>query len=206
MDRSAFMSITELPLSQANLWYPFVNKAMRVNRIIEKKEKAMFMAVIMAESNAFRSTVDNMEYSIDELKREFQGSLSHYQAEMLGGTVYQEPKREAIANLVYARRNGNIGVHDGWKYRPRGLIPVVGVDNYARIGRIFNMDFVKEPELIEKPDVAAMTAGHIWRSSGAAELDSMVALCQLFNGRTSSKLAAYNFYLSNACKGLSVRR
>jgi predicted chitinase len=36
-----------------------------------KKEKAMFMAVIMAESNAFRSTVDNMEYSIDELKENF---------------------------------------------------------------------------------------------------------------------------------------
>ncbi|HAV1601611.1 TPA: hypothetical protein JG832_002502 [Enterobacter hormaechei subsp. xiangfangensis] len=205
MDRPTFMTISGLTLSQSNIWYPLINKAMRINGIIEKKERALFLAVILGESNGLTRTVDNMTYSVNELKREFSGCMTTYQAEMLGGNAFQEPKCEAVANLVYAHKYGNSGIHDGWKYRPRGLIPVIGVNNYSLLGRIYGIDLVGSPELMEKPDIATQTAGYLWRTKGANRLETLSALCQLFNGRSTEKLKSYLHYYALACKGLSVK-
>jgi len=47
---------------------------------------------------------------------------------------------------------------EGFKYRGRGMIQLTGKDNYARIGKKIGVDLVKNPDLANRPDVAAKVA------------------------------------------------
>ncbi len=56
---------------------------------------------------------------------------------------------------------GNDLPGDGAKYIGRGAIQVTGKDNYKMIRDRIGIDVVKEPELLERPEVAAR-ASLVW--------------------------------------------
>ena len=73
-----------------------------------------------------------------------------------------------------AKALGNKRVGDGAKFKGRGYIQLTGRDNYTRASQqIFGDDrLVKNPELVEKPEVAAKVAVWYWNSRVASKVDN----------------------------------
>ena len=71
---------------------------------------------------------------------------------------------KALANHVYANRNGNRdeASGDGWRYRGRGLIQLTGRANYTRAAAALNRPYVEQPDLVLEPADACLTAAWFW--------------------------------------------
>ena len=66
----------------------------------------------------------------------------------------KDPK--AFFNKMYGDQLGNkAGTDDGYNFRGRGMIQLTGRDNYAKYGKLAGYDLEKNPELMNKADVAA---------------------------------------------------
>ena len=62
---------------------------------------------------------------------------------------------EAYFNKVYDGRMGNTSPGDGYKYRGRGFIQITVKDMYNRVGKLIGEDLVGNPDLANKPEIAA---------------------------------------------------
>ena len=105
---------------------------------------AHFLAQCGHESGNFRVTSENLNYSVDGLKkifgRYFQGNLAESYA--------RNP--EKIASRVYGGRmgNGTEETKEGFKFRGRGFIQLTGKDNYKAFGLSINEDICSNPDLV----------------------------------------------------------
>lgn len=106
---------------------------------------AHFLAQIGHESGGFRSVFENLNYSVDGLKRVFR---KYFKQDGMAEAYARKP--ELIASRVYANRmgNGDEGSRDGWKYRGRGYIQLTGKNNYARFNDFIEDDVVSDPDLV----------------------------------------------------------
>lgn len=94
-------------------------------------------------------------------------------------------KPEQIANIVYGNRMGNNALGDGWKYRGRGLIQITGKYNYSACGEALGLDLIAQPELLEKPQHACISAAWFWATNGLntlADAGKFEAITQRING------------------------
>ena len=142
------MSITQQQLQQilpnagqtAGVFVPVLNTAMVRFQIVGPKRIAAFIAQIGHESGQFRylRELGNDQY----LSKYDTGSL----AKRLGNT----PDADG----------------DGQKYRGRGLIQITGRANYMMCGEALALDLINQPELLEKPQHACMSAAWFWASRG----------------------------------------
>lgn len=71
-----------------------------------------------------------------------------------------------------AKALGNKQVGDGAKYKGRGYIQLTGRDNYKRAGQALGLPLEKQPELVEKPEIAAKVAVWYWNSRVASKVDN----------------------------------
>lgn len=200
MDKSLFMQITSMGLADADLWYPLFMRTLRVNKIDKRQDRLFFLSVICAESNSFSQLVDDMDYSSAELKQHFTPRMTAYQCEMLGRTLKQPAQGKAIANLYYNHKNGNSQPSDGWRYRPRGLLPCVGVNTYSHLSKVFDVDLIQCPDLLCEPELAMQSAGYLWRYRGANKLDSLGQISYLFDGNGTAYNKWFKFILSEESK------
>lgn len=78
----------------------------------------------------------------------------------------RQPK--ALANVVYAARNGNGKVEsgDGWAYRGRGLIQLTGRGNYRRAEAGTGLPCEAQPQLVAEHAGATLTSGWYWHANG----------------------------------------
>ncbi len=138
------MSITQQQLLQilpnagpvAGVFVPVLNAAMVHYQIIGPKRVAAFIAQIGHESGQLK-----------------------YIKEIWGPTAAQA-KYEGRKDL------GNTVAGDGSKYRGRGLIQITGRANYMACGEALGLDLIKQPELLEKPQHACMSAAWFWATRG----------------------------------------
>ena len=138
------MSITQQQLLQilpnagpvAGVFVPVLNAAMGHYQIVGTKRVAAFIAQIGHESGQLK-----------------------YVKEIWGPTAAQA-KYEGRKDL------GNTVAGDGSKYRGRGLIQITGRANYMACGEALGLDLIKQPELLEKPQHACMSAAWFWTTKG----------------------------------------
>ena len=142
------MSITQQQLLQilpnagpvAGVFVPVLNAAMGHYQIVGTKRVAAFIAQIGHESGQLK-----------------------YVKEIWGPTAAQA-KYEGRKDL------GNTVAGDGSKYRGRGLIQITGRANYMACGEALGLDLIKQPELLEKPQHACMSAAWFWVTKGLSTL------------------------------------
>ncbi len=124
----------------AGVFVPVLNTAMNRYQIVGAKRVAAFIAQIGHESGQLK-----------------------YVKEIWGPTVAQT-RYEGRADL------GNTEPDDGSKYRGRGLIQITGRANYKACGDALGLDLINQPELLEKPQHACMSAAWFWATKGLSTL------------------------------------
>ena len=124
----------------AGVFVSVLNTAMNHYQIVSLKRVAAFIAQIGHESGQLK-----------------------YVKEIWGPTKAQA-RYEGRADL------GNTVAGDGSKYRGRGLIQITGRANYKACGEALALDLINEPELLEKPQHACMSAAWFWASRGLSTL------------------------------------
>ncbi|WP_282412257.1 glycoside hydrolase family 19 protein [Pseudomonas sp. PS01299] len=140
---------------QAGVFAPVLNVAMGRFQIVGPKRVAAFIAQIGHES----------------------GQLV-YVREIWGPTAAQS-RYEGRLNL------GNTVPADGFKYRGRGLIQVTGRANYAACGEALGLDLISQPELLEQPQYACLSAAWFWATKGLntlADADKFETITRRING------------------------
>lgn len=115
---------------------------------------AHLLAQASHESGNFKSTVENLNYSSDGLKKIF----PKYFPGKLNESYSRQPER--IANRVYGGRmgNGNEASGDGWKYRGRGLLQTTGKSNYLDFDKIVPENILENPDLLSTKYALASAA------------------------------------------------
>lgn len=86
-----------------------------------------------------------------------------YMREIWGPTQAQA-RYEGRADL------GNIQPGDGKRFMGRGLIQITGRANYGKAGAALGLPLLEQPELLESPAYAALSAAWWWKDHGLNEL------------------------------------
>ena len=105
---------------------------------------AHFLAQCGHESGGFKSISENLNYSVDGLKRIF----GKYFPGDLASSYARQP--EKIANRVYGNRmdNGDETSGDGYRFRGRGYIQLTGRSNYTKFAKFIGEDTINNPDLV----------------------------------------------------------
>lgn len=155
---------------RAGIFLPALNRAMARYRIYSRVRQAAFLAQIGHESGQLMRLVENLNYDAKGLARTWPGRYQAADGNPNTKALGLSRKSEAIANDAYAGRNGNTQPGDGWKFRGRGLIQITGRANYAQAGKALALPLLDEPELLEQPEWAAISAAWWWSAHGLNEL------------------------------------
>lgn len=172
-----------IPLERATFWAPYINDAMEQFDINTHLRQAAFCAQVAHESESYTVFVERMSYSKPE--RICEMWPSRFRSVDEAQPFVRSP--QALANFVYSKRNGNgdVASGDGWRYRGRGGIMVTGLDNYAACSNGVGIDFVAQPELLERPDLCMLASAWWWDAHGcneAADTGDINKVTRIING------------------------
>jgi len=201
--------ITELQLKivaiHANvaLWTPLLNETMERFEINNPDRIAAFIAQAAYESSDFRRLVENLNYSAERLTKVWPKRFP-----TLSFARKYENNPAKLANYVYSNRlgNGDETSGDGWKFRGRGIFQLTGRSNYRAAGKALRVDLENNPDYLEEPELAALSAGWYWSSRGLNELadgdddngeDDIIQITLRINGALTG-LASRKEYLKLA--------
>ncbi len=148
--------------SRAGVFVPALNAAMGRYGVVTKLRIAAFIAQIGHESGQLRYV------------RELGGDkyLSKYDTGKLAERLGNTPEADG----------------DGQLYCGRGLIQITGRANYAECGEALGLGLISDPELLEQPQHAAMSAAWYWSSRGLnslADKADFLAITKRINGGTN---------------------
>lgn len=165
----------------ADKWIDALNQVCEKYEINTALRIAGFLSQCGHESGGFRYTVENFNYSAARLLMVFP---HYFNADSAKNYEY---KPEKIANRVYANRMGNEdeASGDGWQYRGRGLIQLTGKDSYAAFSMAADNNSLVEPDLLEQPELAAMSAGWYWSTrkiNSLADAQDVLGMTKRVNG------------------------
>jgi len=146
-----------LALGIEGKWFEPLVETFEKYEINTPKRQACFIGQCMHESGGFKFLKENLNYSAKALMATWP---SRFPDADIAEKFARQP--EMIANKVYSGRMGNTEDGDGAKYIGRGLIQLTGKDNYKAFGEAIGEDLVANPQLVEQPRYAALSAGWFW--------------------------------------------
>lgn len=140
--------------------------------ITDPKERAAFMAQAAHETGGFKKTKEGNYNS----KRVW--ALRHKQLSAMGVSReqveadYASGGSKAMDAYMYqdkyrskAYRMGNVTAEDASRYKGRGAFQLTGKNNYAQYGKELGIDLENNPELADRPDIAAKIAVLYWKKN-----------------------------------------
>jgi putative chitinase len=143
-----------LALGIEGKWFEPLQETFEKYQINTPKRQACFIGQCMHESGGFKFLRENLNYSAKALMATWP---SRFPDADIAEKYARQP--EMIANKVYSGRMGNTEDGDGAKFIGRGLIQLTGKDNYMAFGEAIGEDLVANPQLVEQPRYAALSAG-----------------------------------------------
>ena len=144
---------------------------------------AAFLAQCHVESAAFARLEENLFYITARATRACWPT--RFPTDAACAPFLRNPK--ALANRVYAGRNGNgdEACGDGWRFHGRGLIQLTGRENYRRASRALGHAYEAQPERVASLADAVLTAAWFWDSIGGnarADAREIDAITKRVNG------------------------
>jgi putative chitinase len=165
-----------LALGIEGKWLEPLKETFEKYQINTPKRQACFIGQCMHESGGFKQLKENLNYSAKALMNTWPSRFPD-----MDTAEKFERQPEKIANKVYSGRMGNTEDGDGAKYIGRGLIQLTGKDNYKAFGEAIGEDLVANPQLVEEPRYAALSAGWFFNKRG------LNALADVMDIETMSK-------------------
>ncbi|WP_165678219.1 glycoside hydrolase family 19 protein [Metapseudomonas otitidis] len=175
----------------AGVFVSAINRAAARYDITSRARFCAFLAQAGHESADLTRLVENLNYGAAGLANTWPGRFAvdptARQRVPNGLALRLERQPEAIANAVYGNRMGNgpAASGDGWRYRGRGLFQITGRAQYQRCGRALGLSLVEQPELLERPEHAALSAAWFWEDNGLnalADAGDFEAVTRRING------------------------
>ena len=167
MELSAKQLAAAMPTLRApRVWLSVFNEAMERFEIASSAHIAAFLAEVAHASKECRYLEDDLRYPAEALMRMWP---QHFPTLATARPYERNPER--LANFVYSNRLGNGPPEscDGYRYRGRGLIRIIGRANYASASAALEVDLERQPETLLEPCTAAMSAAWIWKARGSLE-------------------------------------
>lgn len=177
---------TIMPLSKAraSLFLAPLNAAMAEFDINNEQHVEMFLAQLAHETGDLSAISENLNYSSDGLANTWP---TRYAAKDATGRYVLDAKRRkvpndlarllhrcpiAIANNVYANREGNGSEvsGDGWRHRGAGGIQLTFFNNQNACAEHFGIPVVEIGDWLRTPEGAMRSAAWFWKRAGANEL------------------------------------
>jgi len=176
----ALQSVCKTPAGKERAVYfaAFLAELMPLWGITTRQQQAMFIAQVLHESGEFRylAELGNDKY------------LSKYDTGRLAKALGNTPEADG----------------DGQLYKGRGLIQITGLYNYTSCGKALKLNLVKNPELLEEPRYAVMSACWFWSDKNLnrfADKNAITACTKIINGGNNG-LAERKSYWSALLKVL----
>lgn len=158
-----------VPVTQARLFAEPLKAAMALYDISTPERQAAFIAHAIIESQNFTKLEENLRYTTPERIRQVWPSRFKSAADAM--PYVKNPK--ALANRVYALRNGNgdEASGDGWNFRGRGF-GITGRTNYRKASEGVGLGpcYLIKPDLVAQPSDACLTFAWYWQSNGCNQL------------------------------------
>jgi putative chitinase len=142
-------------------WFEPLQETFEKYQINTPKRQACFIGQCMHESGGFKFLKENLNYSAKALMATWPSRFP----DMDTAEKY-ERQPEKIAGKVYNGRMGNTSPEEAAAFIGRGLIQLTGKDNYMAFGEAIGEDLVANPQLVEQPRYAALSAGWFWNKRG----------------------------------------
>ena len=164
-------------------WLDPLNETFDKYQINTPQRQACFLGQTLHESGNFKFTKENLNYSAKALMATWPSRFP----DLATATQY-ERQPEKIASKVYVGRMGNESPEDAAKFIGRGLIQCTGKENYTHCGEALGVDLVAQPQLLEEPRYAVLSAGWYWNKKGLNALadestkDSFEVMTKRING------------------------
>jgi putative chitinase len=171
-----------LALGIEGKWFEPLQETFEKYQINTPKRQACFIGQCMHESGGFKFLKENLNYSAKALMATWP---SRFPDADMAEKFARQP--EMIANKVYSGRMGNTEDGDGAKFIGRGLIQLTGKDNYKAFGEAIGEDLVSNPQLVEQPRYAALSAGWFWNKrklNTLADVMDVETMSRRINGGT----------------------
>lgn len=166
-----------------NAYIPSLNLMMQRYGINSVLRISHFIAQLSHESGQFNNKEENLNYTADQLVKQWPKIYTKELAEKYAG------KPQAIANFTYKNYggNGSEASGDGWRYRGRGGIMLSLKDNYRIASRdIFGDDtLVANPDKVLEPAYWVEVSCWFWKKNNLnrfADKDDIVSLTKTING------------------------
>lgn len=142
-------------------------------------ELAAFLAQCHHESMDFTTTRERGQPSY------FKQYEPIYRKDRKTGQLIIDPKTKKPKHFnPVADDLGNDYRGDGIRYKGRGYIQLTGRDNYRRVGRALGLPLEEQPELVERPDIAAKVSVYYWKQRTRSEVNNfndVVAVTKTIN-------------------------
>lgn len=178
-----------------------LSAACAINDISTPQRQAAFLAMLAIETTYFRELAEDLYYTdADRVFDLFRGEVKdHEQAARL----CRNP--QALANTVYAGRNGNTEPGDGWLYRGRGP-GLTGRWNYGWAQGVTGQPYLAQPDLVAQPKDCCLVAGWFWilrKCNPLADAGDIDAVTRAWNGYGMAGLADRRAVFARALPVLS---
>ena len=143
-----------------------LTQAAREAGITDITELAAFLAQTAHETGNFKHMAEIGD------KNYFKRYEPRFLKDKKTGKIIIDPETKKYKNFnKKAHGLGNDTRGDGIRYKGRGYIQITGKDNYRRVGNRIGVDLVNNPELAEKPEIAAKIAIMYWKLRTQPEVD-----------------------------------
>lgn len=113
----------------------------------DERELAYILGTAAHETATFRVFVESLSYSSPERVAKFAAPTRRRFASVEDARPYVN-QPEDLANYIYGNRLGNTQEGDGWRFRSRGIFPIVGRDNYRFYAQLTKTPLEDDPDLI----------------------------------------------------------
>jgi putative chitinase len=151
-----------LPSSRSTAYASPMNLYLSRYNIDSVCRMSAFFGQLAVESSGLRRTGEDLYYTTEQaLQRAFGKRIAEAQRREL----LRAPER--LANHVYGGRlgNGDKASGDGWAFRGRGLIQLTGRANYEAFSKATGVGAVTNPELLDQPSIAVLSACWFWHQA-----------------------------------------